>query len=144
MSDDCVLYERRKETNKIDEFIERQGIRSAELCVIIDDIDRHLNRQDEVILKLKEANNFNIDNSIGEINELKSQLEKYKQAAEYGLEVAEFYGDKDSWEPNSLYKKTNSYFDAFINEDEENVATGKYIGGKLARELKPKIEKLLK
>lgn len=123
MSDDCVLYERRKETNKIDEFIERQGIRSAELCVIIDDIDRHLNRQDEVILKLKEANNFNIDNSIGEINELKSQLEKYKQAAEYGLQLANFYGHDE------MFKKVSVRHPNFGNK---------------ARELKPKIEELLK
>ena len=137
MSDDCVLYERRKETNKIDEFIERQGIRSAELCVIIDDIDRHLNRQDEVILKLKEANNFNIDNSIGEINELKSQLEKYKRAAEYGLEVASFYGDKDNYRVDKNHVKNVYFTEEIIGNEGRDL-------GKFARELKPKIEELLR
>ena len=68
-------------------------------------------------------------------NHQQQTIDKQNELIEKLARVTEFYGDKDNWEPNSLYKKTNSYMDAFVVNDEENVATGKYVGGKKAREI---------
>lgn len=58
MTNDEVKYEGRKETRKIDEFVKRQGIVSAELCILLDDLDRILNDKDQDLDILRKENSY--------------------------------------------------------------------------------------
>lgn len=66
---------------------------------------------------------------------LESQLKKYKRAAEYGLQLAEFYGDGNShYDAKYEWGKTHN-----PEIGQETVPSGEF-----ARSLKPKIVELLK
>lgn len=87
----------------------------------------------------KTLHNVIHDNGIAAdyIDELESQLEKYKQAAEYGLELASFYGDKDNYRVDKNHVKNVYFTEEIIGNEGRDL-------GKFARELKPKIEELLR
>lgn len=109
---DVIYYERREEMFEIDELIERHKIRSSETCFALDEIERVLNKKDEEILYLKNANNHNNDISAGKIQKLESELKKrdnlLREAVKY------LYLGKKQFARNT----TNSDVDYFLSKPE--------------------------
>lgn len=77
---------------QLDEFIERQGIKSAELCKIIDNIEFQLKQKDE---QLEIANDKLINIDIFKL--CNEQIEKLQAENKIMKETVEFYADKDNW-----------------------------------------------
>lgn len=92
-------------------------------------------RIEELEKQLKDANKeiATLRMVMNHYGDVESENDELSEQLKEANEVIEFYGEKDAWEKASLNKKKASYFCAFINDDEEHIDTGLYIGGKRAR-----------
>jgi predicted RNase H-like nuclease (RuvC/YqgF family) len=89
---------------KLDEFIDRQGIKSAELCKIIDGIEAEKNELLDIIEELKKAYNEKECNCCGgsdaDINKYTDELkEQNKKMRELILELYGTFEDVHDYEP---------------------------------------------
>ena len=78
---------------KLDEFIERQGIKSAELCKIIDRIEQQLKTKDEQIKELEEE----VIGSIEAMNILASSVRKKDQQIESHRKMLKWVHDSSKY-----------------------------------------------
>lgn len=66
-------------------------------------------------------------------NYYKEKLKRLEEKIKNAEEVIEFYALENNWEKANLSRVKPSYFCAHINDDEEKINTGIYLGGKRAR-----------
>jgi hypothetical protein len=106
---------------KLDEFINRQGIVSAELCIVVDNIEN-------------------------ELKTLRSQIEKQKAINAEFMECVEFYGSADNWESRSPEKNFMTVIKCIKETDVDERGLKdfytKVYGGKKARQTLARVKEM--